>query len=457
MTDKFRFNGGMNSHSLEFGPQALLPVLRPHQPVKRWLVGFSGGLDSTALLAALVAAEPEQPVLAIHVNHGLSPQADNWQRHCEDLCRQWRVECRVEKVAVRSAGHGLEDAARAARYRAFQAHMEEGDVLLLGHHRDDQAETLLFRLMRGAGPRGLGAIVAQRPFGKGRLVRPLLDFSREALEAYARDAGLVWITDESNRDESFDRNFLRHQVMPLLEKRWPDFGARWARSAEACQEAEQLNRDLAALDLEHCGERPERLGWSVDRNSLVNLPDYRRNNLLRHWATALDLPVMERKHLEEIEKQLFAPAPSPGATVEWSGASLRTYRERLFLLPPLPPRPDRDRAPLAWTGQEELTLPDGSRLSAEPAEAGLKVPLGRAEVQWRKGGERCKPAGRARSQTLKKLLQEFGLEPWLRDGVPLIYLDGQLAAVGDLWVCSEFMAETQPACQLRWQVGASSA
>lgn len=451
MRGEFRFNGGMSERISEFGPDTLQSILAIHQPVKRWLVGFSGGLDSSALLAALVAARPQQPVLALHVNHGSSPRAADWAEHCQALCRQWQVECRVETVTVRPAGGGWEEAARNARYRVFENYMEEGDVLLLGHHRDDQVETLLFRLMRGAGPRGLGAIVAARPFGRGRLIRPLLDFSRGQLEDYARRSGLEWIEDESNREEKFDRNFLRKRVFPLLEQRWPDFSRRWARTAEACQQADQLSRDLGEVDLRNCGERAERLGWSIDWKIFVRLPDYRRVNLLRSWALRHDLPVMERKHQEQIRKQLLGATPSSEAVVGWGRASLRYYRERLYLLAAPVPAVGQ---PLAWSLEKELTLPDGGCLLAERSSSGgLHLPEGPVEIRWRTGGERCRPTGRARSQTLKKLLQEYGLEPWLRDRVPLLYCNGELAAVGDLWVCQDYFTAEGPAWRLRWQVG----
>jgi tRNA(Ile)-lysidine synthase len=435
--------------------QRLRELLQPYQPAKRWLVGFSGGLDSTVLLAALLATKPQQPVIAIHVNHGLSPKADEWQRHCQALCHEWQVDCRVEQVQVHGSGYGLEDAARNVRYRAFQTHMEEGDILLLGHHRDDQAETLLFRLMRGAGPRGLGSIVAQRPFAGGRMVRPLLTFSKAELESYANSAGLHWISDDSNSDETFDRNFLRQQVLPVLARRWPTFTERWRLTAEACQEADQLSRDLGRIDLECCGGIIERGGWSVDWQCLIRLPPYRRNNLLRTWAIQHHFPVMERKHLQEINKQFFTGPPTSQAAVCWANVALRFYRKRLYLIhnPKPPQKQQQNVQPLAWSLDRKLTLAGGSRLSAHPKTGGLRVPAGQAEVRWRQGGERCQPTERQHSQSLKKLFQEYHLEPWLRDNVPLIYVNEQLAAVGDLWVCKGFTAEEdEPGYQLEWRV-----
>lgn len=456
MLPAFRFNGAMNDTSRKqtpgFNPHSLWQSLQPYLPAKRWLVGFSGGLDSTALLAALVAAKPRQPIVAIHVNHGLSDNAADWQRHCLTVCRDWEVECRVEVVRVRSSGYGWEDAARNARYQAFQSHMESGDILLLGHHRDDQAETLLFRLMRGAGPRGLGSISAQRPLGPGTLVRPLLTVSKAELETFARSAGLDWISDESNADEAYDRNYLRQQILPLLARRWPNFTERWRLTAEACQQADQLSQDLGRIDLEHCGERCERWGWSVDWECLGRMPTYRRHNLLRTWAARHDLPLMCRKHLREADKQFFAAEVSSQSLLRWANGNLRFHAGRLYLTPDLGQAQDRE--PLVWSLDRPLSLPEGGWLSAQTGHGGLRVPSGQVEVRWRQGGERCRPDERGHSQSLKKLLQEYGLEPWLRDRIPLIYIDGQLAAVGDLWACKGFKArQDEVGYHLQWQVG----
>lgn len=442
--------GGMNDKTSPFDPQQLWQRLQTHLPVSRWLVGFSGGLDSTVLLSALLSTRPAQPIIAIHVNHSLSENAEEWQSHCEALCQQWGVHLEVERVKVQPAGFGIEDAAREARYAAFARHMQAGDCLLLGHHRDDQAETLLLRLMRGAGPRGLGGIVRERFFAGGKLVRPLLDFERAELEHFACQSDLSWIIDESNLDERFDRNFVRRRVLPVLSERWPDFGRRWQLTAEACQEADQLCRDLAEQDLLDLDENTARGGWSLDRNRLAKLPAYRRNNVLRGWVLARRFPVMERRHLDEIERQFFTDEPASGAMVKWSGTALGYFRDRLYLIS-APLEMPESTLQVDWNlSSNELPLPDGSILQAIPSARGLRMSGAKIEVKWRRGGERCRPSGRAHSQTVKKLLQEYGLEPWWRQRIPLIYLDGELAAVGDLWICHPCVTEEETSVALRW-------
>lgn len=438
-----------NTHS-QYGPAALWQELKDYAPTaRRWLVGYSGGLDSTALLAALQALDLPQPIVAIYVHHGLSSFADQWQAHCQAQCEAWGIECRVARVAVHNAGFGVEDAAREARYQAYRELAEEGDVLLLGHHQDDQAETLLFRLLRGTGPRGLGGIVRERELDGATILRPLLAFSKEQLEEYVRGRGLSWVTDDSNVDESFDRNFLRQRIMPLLVERWPGFPKRWQQTAEACQIADRLSRDLALVDLAGCQERKERWGWSLELSACRELPDYRQENLLRYWALERGMPPMDRKALSEIRRQfLDAAEPSSRACVTWAAAELRYFRGRLYVGSALPEFSPPEPTAL----QQSQTLAGGGRLVVEPAKDGLRVD-GNMELRWRSGGERCRPVGRQHSQTLKKLLQEYGLEPWLRDRVPLVYLNGTLAAVADLWICEGFQAQPgESGLRLEWRL-----
>lgn len=448
----FGFNDAMTNMHSQFGPAALWRELEKYAPsAQRWVVGYSGGLDSTTLLAALQALELSQPIVAIYVHHGLSSLADDWQAHAQAQCEQWGIEFRAVRVTVQNSGFGIEDAAREARYRAYKKEVKAGDVLLLGHHQDDQAETLLFRLLRGAGPRGLGAMVRERPFGEARLLRPLLGFSKAELEAYVRSRKLEWVTDDSNSENIFDRNFLRQQVMPLLASRWPGFAERWQHTAEACQAADRLSQDLASLDLEEGGERVERWGWSVDLGFCRQLPDYRRDNLLRYWTILHELPIMDRKALAEIHKQFFeVDEPSSRSCVQWGGAELRYFRDRLYLSRILPPL--INQSPVIWSVSSPQPLPGAGYLKGELVKGGLRQSA-QVEVRWREGGERCRPLGRQHSQTVKKLLQEYALEPWLRDRVPLIYLDGALAAVGDLWICEGFQAQPDDiGLRLTWQM-----
>lgn len=413
----------------DFTPEQLRIYLPPidESTTGIWWVGFSGGLDSTVLLHALAQLCLPVDVRALHINHQISSNANTWQYQCEQYCKQLGVPFSVEKVQVKNTGKGIEDSARAARYQVFGQYAGTGDYLFTAHHSNDQAETLLLRLMRGTGPRGLAAISSERqlPSG-GTLIRPLLHFSRADLEAYARAQQLRWVEDESNQDDHYDRNFLRNQVMPLLQTRWPAFMRKWQQTADLCAQQESLMEEFAQQDLERANPCVERVGQSIDLQSLKSLSIARRQNLLRYWLRQSGCELPETAHWKQLENQLFSARADASVEVSWGNFSLRPYRARLFLLPlDLP----------------ALTLQLVSLTPVEnPTESYLRVDLPDLQIRYRTGGERCKPAWRTHSQTLKKLFQEYQLEPWLRDSVPLLYSGDQLIAVGDLWICDGYVA-----------------
>ncbi|MDQ2075400.1 tRNA lysidine(34) synthetase TilS [Marinimicrobium sp. ABcell2] len=446
---------------MAFTPEQLRSQLASLAPSSRLWLAFSGGLDSTVLLHSLVSLDLPQPLTALHINHQLSPNACAWERHCEQECKRLGVPLHIEKVNVQSTGRGIEDAAREARYAVFSRYLGENDWLLTGHHADDQAETLLYRLMRGTGPRGLAAMARQRSLGAGTLWRPLLNVNRSELEDYARAQGLSWVEDESNADLNYDRNYLRHKVLPVLAQRWPGFAERWQQTAELCAHNETLLEELASLDLTAAQPRSEWAGWSLALGTVQELSLPRRLNVVRFWLQGLGLPALGRKPLRDIAEQLLQEGERPSAEFSWGQWTLRRFQQRLYLLnrEDLPsPRIDLDAIPLSLPHEENchLPLPGGGelRLDWQPAQAGsglLKANLPALQVRWRQGGERCRPYYRGHSQTLKNLLQEVGLPPWWRAPLPLLYSGEQLVAVGDLWVCHGFTAPPgSPGFRIQW-------
>lgn len=448
--NRLRFTASQND--LMADPvQQLRQLLARYSHIERWLVAYSGGLDSSTLLHSLVKVAPRQAVLAVHVHHNLSPHADQWQQHCRATCAELGVAFISEKVQLDSRSKGLEEAARRARYGVFERLLESADALLMAHHRDDQAETILLRLMRGSGARGLAAMSESRPLGAGTLLRPWLNISREEIADQATAWGIRWIEDESNLSQDFDRNYLRHSVTPRLQRRWPNFATRWQQSARLLRQYDALAEQVAAQDLQAAAPRVERVGSSIELRVLQALDEFRRGNLLRHWLGTMRLPLPEQVQLQEIESQLLS-AGSSEATVSWGDVRVRCFQGRLHVFPYLPSVPAND---IAWTGQSELQW-GAWRLSLQRvSEGGFDLPEAGFIVSPRATGERCRPCWRNHSQTLKKLLQEVQLPPWLRDQVPLLrgIDDHLIVAVGDLWVCHNKLARSAAGYQLRWRLG----
>jgi tRNA(Ile)-lysidine synthase len=414
-----------------------------------WWIAFSGGLDSCVLLHALVALRLPVKLHALHVNHQISVNANAWQQHCHSVCEYLGVPFLAVKVSVENVGRGIEDAARNARYAVFEQHLEHGDYLLTAHHADDQTETLLLSLMRGAGPRGLAVMARSRSLAAGVLHRPLLSFPRSELEAYARHHQLVWVDDESNNDDRYSRNYLRNNVMPLLQQRWPDFQKKWQQTAEHCATTEKLTDDMAKQDLALADVKSESLGISILLSFFTGLSLERRHNLLRFWLREQGLNAPTQQHLSQIEFQIMSARQDAKTQVDWGNVSLRLYRDRLYLLPLAAlPNVEMFRSAIITFSpdiQSHLDLPNGDQLHFTKTSVSdtplLKPDLPNLQIRFRQGGERCRPAGRAHSQTLKRLLQDYAIAPWLRESLPLIYSHDDLVAVGDLWICEGYAVE----------------
>lgn len=420
------------------------------------VVGFSGGLDSSVLLHILSQSRLRTRVNALHVNHGLSAHSKEWAEHCQRQCRLWGIPLTVESVTVEREGGGLEEAARNARYKAFEryslhaqagsvndCHSSDGVCFLTAHHGNDHAETILFRLFRGTGIKGLGGIQRVRLMSKSsKVIRPLLRVSKHELEEYSAFHSLSVVEDESNQDELFDRNYLRHQVLPAICKRWPHALEQLAKLSFRSVENTSLLKEYALEDLTACGVKAERVGFSLDIAAFSLFNESRQHHVLREWARSYDFDAPLPVHLAQVSRLLNASSDAIPA-VEWGSSALARFNHRLFLLPRsiLKPELNNDAGVNEWDANEPRQLPDGFELDVSfdaCVSACLDVEFGPVNIRFRRGGERCKPLGRNHSQTLKKLLQEYGLEPWLRYRVPLIYKNDDLIAVGDLWWCKDF-------------------
>ena len=406
----------------------------------RLLVGYSGGVDSHVLLHCLVQHRRElagRELAAVYVDHGLAMASGDWGQHCAAVCQQLGVTFVALKVDAQSMpGESPEAAARQARYQALQALLESGEALLTAHHRDDQAETLLLQLLRGAGPRGLAAMPTCAPLGRGLLLRPLLDLDRAQIHDYARVHDLCWIDDPSNTDQDLDRNYLRHQIFPRLKARWPASGRTLARSARLCAEAAGLMDELAVQDLAWVIS-----GSCLSISKLMDLAEPRRRNVLRYWLIKLDLPLPSEAQLQQILQGILVAPQDRQPCVRWPGVEVRRYRDGLFAMSPLSFH-DSSRI-WSWSSlSKPLRIPGVGRVELRQVQGqGLRLEVlrrGPLTVRFRQGGERFRPQGRPHRQELKKLLQEHRIPPWERSRVPMLYVGDELVAVMDVGVGTEF-------------------
>ena len=440
----------MNSSKNKLSAEHVLKRL-PRAP--QYWVAFSGGVDSHVLLQLLVESRTQLPgsLAAVHVNHQIQQQSGDWEIHCRSVCEELHIPFHLLRVHGKArAGESPEAAARTARYRALADWLPTHAILITAQHRDDQAETLLLQLLRGAGPRGLAAMPENSALGRGWLLRPFLAISRKAIVGYAREHRLRWIEDPSNTDTRYDRNLLRQRIMPELQQHWPGLSKVLARAATHQADQVELAHALAALDYPACcGSNPACLSVPA----LHDLSPARQRNLLRYWLEQSGLPLPSRALLERIRTEMLSARQDASPLVHWPGAEVRRFRDGLYSMTPLTPHDPANC--YRWDFRKPLRLDQaGGILSATVVTGGgLRVAdgAGAMDIRFRQGGETLQPAGRRHHHRLKKLLQEWGVPDWERDRVPLVYRDGTLIAVAGLCVCEDFQAAKEKAgLDLHW-------
>lgn len=407
-------------------------------------VAFSGGADSTSLLHAL-SLLPEaraRGLDAVHVDHGLHPDSTQWAEHCFDVCARLEVPLQVERVEVSLIDElGVEAAARRARHAVFAKRLSGSGVVVLAHHQDDQAETVLLRLLHGAGHEGLAGMRVLRPCARGWLWRPCLDLPRASLRAYALSRRLAWIEDPANTDFAFARTHLRERTLPSLFARWPDAAARIAAAAARLREESEVIDTFARQALAQAqGVDPTTLSTRV----LGELAPALARRVLGRWLDDLGLPRPPTRVWPRLLPELVLARRDAEPMLAWRGAELRRFRDQLHAMTPRSaPAPDWNSS---WTGEAPLTLPPGAgRLRLEPARR-----LAPIEVRPRRGGERLQQPGAHRE--LRTLLQDLGVPPWVRARMPLLFRGGRLQAAADLALAPEFARELQMQdTRLRWE------
>lgn len=427
---------------MSFTPELLKQHISTFRKAPCLWVAYSGGCDSHALLHSLAALRSEitSEIKAIHINHGLSPLANEWEEHCRVICEQLDVPYVAISVDASTKKTSPEEAARHARYAEWKKLLNKDEVILLAHHQDDQAETVLLQLLRGSGVKGLAAMPAQQTFSLGLLCRPMLGFLREEIVSYAVEQNLNWIDDPSNFDTDFDRNFLRHEIVPLLETRWPSLKKTLSRTATHSAEADQLLTELASQDWLKVQNNNQ-----IKISELLELDEKRQRNVVRYWlATICKLTLPDTIHLQRILDEVLTAAEDAKPEVIWRGGEVRRYQGLLYAQEKLI-EPESNTV-LIWADIEKpLVLnSEGLKLSATASMgAGLsqdKLKNAEISLKFRQGGESCRPAGRGQTHQLKKLFQEWQIPPWRRASVPLIYVNGELAQVVGHCYCEPFAA-----------------
>nr|WP_321271355.1 tRNA lysidine(34) synthetase TilS [uncultured Tolumonas sp.] len=430
----------MSHHRLETNVFAILDQQLKPGPL---LVGFSGGLDSRVLLELLARYIRQRTgfsLQAVHVHHGLNPLADQWLSHCQQTCLTLEIPFTAQRVDIeKQSRQSLEDLARQARYAVFQQYLPNGGTLLTAHHQDDQLETLLLALKRGSGPRGLAAMPMDADFADGRLVRPLLSFSRQQLFDWAINQRLSWIEDDSNHDERFDRNFLRQRVIPLLRERWPEMAVTAARSAALCAEQETLLDEIAKTDLLASQHRD----GSLQIELLDRLSSARRNQLLRFWLRQQTGTVPSHAQLQKIWPEVALARADAMPELVWQQGVIGRYQHRLYQVSPIPAAISSQVLPIdipVHLANGVLTLQtdylNEIRLRMPEANEQLTIEYGLP------GSHKAHPVGRVHSRELKKLWQEYGVAPWLRSTMPVICYQGKIASVVGLFICQDYLCQT---------------
>ncbi len=414
-------------------------------------IGFSGGLDSTVLLTALAAlrsSHPDWTLRAIHLDHQLQNNSAQWRQTCADIVAELSIPFEHVELTVSPSGEGIEAAARQARYDAFRDRLRPGETLLTAHHADDQLETLLLALLRGAGVRGLAAMPECTKFGAGWHARPLLLFTRQRLHQWAVANRLRWIEDPSNAQSAFSRNYLRNDVLPLLIDRWPAAAVNAQRTTRHLADAATLLDELAAIDLQNVAvER------CVSVEKLQMLSRERRTNVLRFWLRERGLRAPSTRKLASLEHDMMNAQDDRNPCTEWDGAEVRRHRGLLYAMTSAHDSVSTERN---WNWHSELfSLGEGAGALRAVPSVGKGLAIDRlpaiVQVRSRCDAERLHPAGRTHERPLKDLLRESGVLPWWRDRLPLISIHRKAIAVADLMIAQEFAARPgEAAIDLIW-------
>ncbi|TRW96367.1 tRNA lysidine(34) synthetase TilS [Candidatus Methylobacter oryzae] len=416
---------------------------------RRIYIAYSGGVDSHVLLHCCASiTQLKDKLTAVYVHHGLQAEADFWARHCEMRARDLGVEFLSLQVNAKAApGESPEEAARNARYAALKSLLKANDALLLAQHREDQLETVLLQLFRGSGLRGLSGMPERITFGAGVMFRPFLNTPKQAISDYAAAHQLQWVEDPSNQSNDYDRNFLRNAIVPMLKQRWPAIDKTVARSARHCADAQVLVDEVAD---ELFASVFDPVDKTLGIGRLLAHRSHLQQLIIRHWFRYLGLKMPSQARIERILSQVVAAAGDRDPVLSGQDCSIRRYRDKLYCLVDVSGTEPKASGGCVWPkGQTSIKITGDRVLSCVESAKGIereRWQTAKVEIRFRRGGEKIRLPGREGRHALKNLFQEAGIPPWERDVMPLVYLDDELAAVGDKWISAEFYSQKADGC-----------
>ena len=439
-------NQTKQSSLLNVVDKAFISLSESHKKIKSMSVALSGGIDSVVLLHLLHTIEKKHgfTLNAIHVHHGLSKNADKWVKFCEKLCAKLSIPLDVHYVKLpQKKSLGIEGEARQLRYEKLL--QSKSDLVVLAHHEDDQAETFLLQLIRGAGVKGLSSMAHFD--GARKLWRPLLNTSRIDIEKYAKQHKLKWIEDESNLNTDFDRNFIRSKVLPILKNRFNHIIKVISRSSTHLAEAQHLLDDLAKIDLKNCF-KSDNYKHILQVKSFNKLSLTRAKNVLRYWLEINDQLMPSKDLLDELLRQVLMAKKDAELKIELSkDYEIRRYKDEIYLVQKNQNR--QKNYEIVWQGEPEILLPNGSKLKLKKVKGrGIsfeKMKNKKLIISNRKGGETFKPDSKRPTKKIKQMLQESDLPPWERENLPLIFVGDELASVPNFGIDIKFQTKPKEA------------
>lgn len=418
---------------------------------KIW-VAYSGGVDSHVLLHSLqqylIENSINTNVSAIHVNHGLNKKANEWQQHAIDVCNKLNVPIVCESIHV-NVTSSVENSAREKRYEVYSKYLQENDILLMAHHLDDQAETLLFRVLRGTGNRGLQGIPKVRSLAKGTVIRPLLSIAKKQILEYASFFKLSWIEDNTNSESKYSRNYIRNQIFPVVKEKWPDYLRSFARLAENSSQSCEILEEIAKQDLD--GVRIESAILPLD--SISHLSENRKQNAISYFIQQLGYSQPSRSHFKELQKTFLVKGRSAQHVLQLGDYEIRKYQNNLFFLKKIEHVKMKNRV-LPFSAGNIIRINDVSRLviTSEQRNGLLIDKISDFSIRFRKGGEKILSDDGSMHMSLKKMFNQWQVPPWRRDITPLICNRDEIVCIPEYYINPRYLADTHAGLSISWEL-----